>query len=391
MRPIYLDYNASTPIDPEVIEEMLPYLRDRFGNPSSSHLYGRQAKDGIEEARRQMAGLINAKASEMVFTSGGTESNNIALCGTAFANRKKGKRIVTCVTEHPAVLNPCEWLQMQDFDVKYVGVDRFGVVDLEQLERLVDNSTILVSVMPANNETGPTQPIREIAEMSHRRGALFHTDAAQTIGKLKVDVKRMCIDLLSVAGHKFYAPKGIGALFVRDGTNVEPFLRGAGHEHGLRPGTENTASIVGLGKAADIAMRTMSEYVPRMQSLRGRLHGLLLKSIAELKLNGHPKKRLPNTLNVSVPGIDSEALLASIPELAASTGSACHANRREPSPVLMAMGEPEEVALGALRLSLGKWSTEKEVDRASRMIGDKAARLVRYSFKPCETNPTRKR
>lgn len=391
MRPIYLDYNASTPIDPEVIEEMLPYLRDRFGNPSSSHLYGRQAKDGIEEARRQMAGLINAKASEMVFTSGGTESNNIALCGTAFANRKKGKRIVTCVTEHPAVLNPCEWLQMQDFDVKYVGVDRFGVVDLEQLERLVDNSTILVSVMHANNETGTIQPIREIAEMSHRRGALFHTDAAQTIGKLKVDVKRMCIDLLSVAGHKFYAPKGIGALFVRDGTNVEPFLRGAGHEHGLRPGTENTASIVGLGKAADIAMRTMSEYVPRMQSLRGRLHGLLLKSIAELKLNGHPKKRLPNTLNVSVPGIDSEALLASIPELAASTGSACHANRREPSPVLMAMGEPEEVALGALRLSLGKWSTEKEVDRASRMIGDKAARLVRYSFKPCETNPTRKR
>ena len=390
MRPIYLDYNASTPIDPEVIEEMLPYLRDRFGNPSSSHLYGRQAKDGIEEARRQMAGLINAKASEMVFTSGGTESNNIALCGTAFANRKKGKRIVTCVTEHPAVLNPCEWLQMQDFDVKYVGVDRFGVVDLEQLERLVDNSTILVSVMHANNETGTIQPIREIAEMSHRRGALFHTDAAQTIGKLKVDVKRMCIDLLSVAGHKFYAPKGIGALFVRDGTNVEPFLRGAGHEHGLRPGTENTASIVGLGKAADIAMRTMSEYVPRMQSLRGRLHGLLLKSIAELKLNGHPKKRLPNTLNVSVPGIDSEALLASIPELAASTGSACHANRREPSPVLMAMGEPEEVALGALRLSLGKWSTEKEVDRASRMIGDKAARLVRYSFKPCETNPTRK-
>src|SRR4030065_2891072 len=253
MRPIYLDYNASTPIDPEVIEEMLPYLRDRFGNPSSSHLYGRQAKDGIEEARRQMAGLMNAKASEMVFTSGGTESNNIALCGTAFANRKKGKRIVTCVTQPPAVLNPCEWLQMQDFDVKYVGVDRFGVVDLEQLERLVDNSTILVSVMHANNETGAIQPIRKIAEISHRRGALFHTDAAQTIGKLKVDVKRTSIDLLSVAGHKFYAPKGIGALFVRDGTNVEPFLRGAGHEHGLRPGTAKAASIVGMGEAGENA------------------------------------------------------------------------------------------------------------------------------------------
>lgn len=391
MKPIYLDYNASTPIDPEVIDEMLPYLRGRFGNPSSSHLYGRQAKKGIEEARRRMAGLINAKASEMVFTSGGTESNNIALCGTAFANRKKGTRIVTCVTEHPAVLNPCRWLQKHGFDVKYIGIDRFGVVNLEQLDRFVDNSTILVSVMHANNETGTIQPIREIAKISHRRGALFHTDAAQTIGKLKVDVKRMSIDLLSVAGHKFYAPKGIGSLFVRDGTDIEPFLRGAGHEHGLRPGTENAASIVGLGKAADVAMRTMSEYVPRMQSLRDRLHGLLLKSMAELKLNGHPEKRLPNTLNVSVPGIDSEALLASIPELAASTGSACHANRREPSPVLMAMGEPEEVALGALRLSLGKWSTEKEVDRASRMIGDKAARLVRYSFKPCETNPTRKR
>jgi len=391
MKSIYLDYNASTPIDPEVIEEMMPYLRDRFGNPSSSHFYGRQAKEGIEEARRRMAGLLNAKADEMVFTSGGTESNNIALCGAAFANRKKGRRIVTDVTEHPAVLNPCRWLQTQGFDVEYVGVDRFGVVNLEQLESLVDDSTILVSVMHANNETGTIQPIREIAKISHRRGALFHTDAAQTIGKLQVDVKRMGIDLLSVAGHKFYAPKGIGALFVRAGTNVEPFQRGAGHEHGLRPGTENTASIVGLGKAADIAMRTMSEYAPRMQSLRDRLHGLLLKNIAELKLNGHPKKRLPNTLNVSVPGIDSEALLASAPELSASTGSACHADRRESSSVLTAMGVPKETALGALRLSLGKWSTEKEVDRVSRMIGDKAARLVRYSFKPCETNPTRKR
>jgi len=376
MKPIYLDYNASTPIDPEVIEEMSPYLRDRFGNPSSSHLYGRQAKEGIEEARRQMAELINGKASEIVFTSGGTESDNIALCGAAFANRKKGRRIVTSVTEHPAVLNPCRWLQTQGFDVKYIGVDQFGLVDLEQLERLVDNSTILVSVMHANNETGTVQPIHEIAKISHRQGALFHTDAAQAIGKLKVDVKRMSIDLLSVAGHKFYAPKGIGALFVRDGTDIEPFLRGAGHEHGLRPGTENTASIVGLGKAADIAMRTMSDYVPRMQSLRDRLHRLLLKSIAGIRLNGHPKKRLPNTLNVSVPGIDSEALLASTPELAASTGSACHANRRVPSPVLTAMGVPEEAALGALRLSLGKWSTEKELDRASRIISNRVAGLL---------------
>lgn len=391
MKPVYLDYNASTPIDPAVIEEMLPYLRDRFGNPSSSHLYGREAKEGIEEARGRAAALINAKASEVVFTSGGTESNNIALCGTAFANRKKRRRIVTCVTEHPAVLNPCRWLQKQGFDVKYVGVDRFGMVNLEHLERLVDNSTNLVSVMHANNETGTIQPIRDIAEISHRRGTLFHTDAAQTIGKLKVDVQRMSIDLLSVAGHKFYAPKGIGALFVRDGTEVDPFLRGAGHEHGLRPGTENTASIVGLGKAADIAMRTMNEYVPRMQRLRDRLHGSLLKSLSDLRLNGHPLRRLPNTLNVSVPGIDSEALLASTPELAASTGSACHADRREPSSVLMAMGVPEEVALGAMRLSLGKWSTEKEVDRASRIIGEKVARQGRYPFKHYETSPARKR
>ena len=376
MKPIYLDYNASTPVDPDVIEEMAPYLRDRFGNPSSSHLYGRQAKKGIEEARGQMAELINGKASEIVFTSGGTESNNIALCGAAFANRKKGRRIVTSVTEHPAVLNPCRWLQTQGFDVKYVGVDQFGLVDLEQLERLVDNSTILVSVMHANNETGTVQPISEIAKISHRRGALFHTDAAQTIGKLRVDVKKMGIHLLSVAGHKFYAPKGIGALFVRDGTDIEPFMRGAGHEHGLRPGTENTASIVGLGKAADIAMRTMSDYVPRMQSLRDLLHRQLLKNMAGIRLNGHPKKRLPNTLNVSVPGIDSEALLASTPELAASTGSACHANRREPSPVLTAMGVPKEAALGALRLSLGKWSTEKELDRVSRIISNRVARLL---------------
>jgi len=376
MKPVYLDYNASTPIDPEVIKEMSPYLRDRFGNPSSGHVYGRQAKEGIEEARRQMAELVNAKVGEIVFTSGGTESDNIALCGAAFANRKKGRRIVTSVTEHPAVLNPCRWLQTQGFDVKYVGVDQFGLVDLEQLERLVDNSTILVSVMHANNETGTVQPIHEIAKISHQRGALFHTDAAQTIGKLRVDVKRMNVDLLSVAGHKFYAPKGIGALFVRDGTDIEPFMRGAGHEHGLRPGTENTASIVGLGKAADIAMRTMSDYVPRMQSLRDHLHRLLLKSIAELKLNGHPKKRLPNTLNVSVPGIDSESLLARTPELAASTGSACHADRREPSPVLTAMGMPKEAALGALRLSLGKWSTEKELDRASMIISNRVAGLL---------------
>jgi cysteine desulfurase len=377
MKPIYLDYNASTPIDPKVIEKMSPYLRDRFGNPSSSHLYGRQAKEGIEEARAQMAELINCRPSEIVFTSGGTESDNIALCGAAYANRKKGRRIVTSVTEHPAVLNPCRWLQTQGFDVKFIGVDQFGLVDLEQLERLVDNSTILVSVMHANNETGTVQPIHEIAKISHRRGALFHTDAAQTIGKLRVDVKRMNIDLLSVAGHKFYAPKGVGALFVRNGTNVEPFLRGASHEHGLRPGTENTAGIVGLGKAADIALRTMSEYAPRMLSLRDRLHGLLLKNIAELKLNGHPMKRLPNTLNVSVAGIDSEALLARTPELAASTGSACHADRREQSYVLTAMDVPEEVALGALRLSLGKWSTEKEMDMASRLIASKAARPVR--------------
>lgn len=391
MKPIYLDYNASTPIDPEVVEEMLPYLRGRFGNPSSGHLYGRQAKEGMDGARKRMARLISANASEMVFTSGGTESNNIALCGAAFANRKKGRRIVTCVTEHPAVLNPCRWLQKQGFDVKYAGVDRFGVVNLDQLDRYVDSSTILVSVMHANNETGTVQPIREIAKIAHRQGTLFHTDAAQTIGKLKVDVRRMGIDLLSVAGHKFYAPKGVGALFVREGTSLEPLLRGAGHEHGLRPGTENTASVVGLGKAADIAMKTMNEYAPKMQRLRERLHDMLLNNIPDLTLNGHPKKRLPNTLNVSVPGIDSEALLSLIPDLAASTGSACHANRREPSSVLTAMGVPEEVALGALRLSLGKWSTQKDVDRASRMIGDRASRLVRHLLESPETNPTRER
>lgn len=376
MKPIYLDYNASTPIDPEVVKEMLPYLRDRFGNPSSNHHYGRQAREGIEDAREQMARLIKAKASEMAFTSGGTESNNIALCGAAFANRRKGRRIVTCVAEHPAVLNPCRWLQTQGFDVKYAGVDRYGLVNLEQLERLVDDSTILVSVMHANNETGTVQPIREVARISHRRGALFHTDAAQAIGKLKVDVKRMNVDLLSVAGHKFYAPKGVGALFVRDGTEIEPFMRGAGHEHGLRPGTENTPSIVGLGKAADIASRTMSGYVPRMQVLRERMHGLLLKTVPDLRLNGHPRKRLPNTLNVSVPGIDSETLLTGIPELAASTGSACHAGRKEPSSVLTAMGVPEGIALGALRLSLGKWSTEREIDRASSIISDRCAGLT---------------
>lgn len=380
MRPIYLDYNATTPLDPAVAKAMGPYLapglEGRFGNPSSSHPYGQEAHAAVEEARAQVASLLGCAPQEVVFTGGGSEADNLALVGIAEVYGNRGNHIVTSLVEHPAVLNTCRYLEKRGYAVTYLPVDREGRVNPEDVERAITNQTILVSLMHANNETGTLQPIAEIAAIARRRGVFVHTDAAQSVGKVGTRVDELGADLLTVAGHKLYAPKGVGALYVRSGVVLEPLIHGAGHEGGRRAGTENVPYMVGLGKACQVAERTMGEYLPRMRSLRDRLHELLAQRVPSLVLNGHPTERLPNTLNVSFPSVDGEELLAATPQVAASTGSACHAGRTEPSGVLTAMGLPRGRALGAVRLSLGKLTTSEEVERAAEALADSWRRLV---------------
>lgn len=364
---VYLDYNASTPLDPQIVRVMQPYLREYYGNPSSSHWLGRQGKNAIEKARRKVASLIGAKPEEIIFTSGASESNNQALKSIAFANKKKGNHIITSIIEHPAIINPCKYLETKGFKVTYVGVDGFGRVNPKDIEKAITNKTILISIMHANNETGTIQPIAEIGKIARKNNVLFHTDAAQSIGKIPTNVEKLKVDLLSIAGHKFYAPKGIGALYIKEGTLIEPLIHGANHEMGKRAGTENTASIVGLGKASEIAEKTMNQYNKRIQKLRDKLHKGLA-GITATKLNGHPIERLPNTLNLSFEGIDSTELVSSLKNIALSTGSACHDQIKEPSIVLTAMGIPRELALGAIRFSLGKFTKEYEIDYAAKEI-----------------------
>ncbi len=379
MNPIYLDYNATTPLDPAVAEAMAPFLvpglEGHFGNPSSSHPYGRDAHEAVEEARAQVASLLGSAPDEVVFTGGGSEADNLALVGVAEAYRDKGNHIITSQVEHPAVLNTCRYLERRGYIVTYLPVDEEGRVDPEAVERAITRETLIVSIIHANNETGTLQPIAEISAIARRRGVLVHTDAAQSVGKVGTQVEELGVDLLTVAGHKLYAPKGIGALYVRSGIKLEPLIHGAGHEGGRRAGTENVPYMVGLGKACHVAERTMGEYVPQMRFLRDRLQELLSERISGLALNGHPTDRLPNTLNVSFPGVDGEELLASTPEVAASTGSACHAGRTDPSGVLTAMGLPRDRALGAVRLSLGKFTTAKVVDRAAEALAGSWRRL----------------
>ncbi len=370
-KPIYLDYNATTPVDPLVLRAMLPFFKDKFGNPSSSHAYGEAAKEAVEEARQQTAGLIGAKSGEIVFTSGGTESDNHAIVGTAFANLDRGKHIVTSKTEHPAVLETVRYLQdRHGFQVTYLPVDKYGLVSPLDVEKAISSKTTLITVMHANNETGTINPIGEIGKIAKENGITFHTDAAQSCGKIQVDVDDLKVDLLTIAGHKVYAPKGIGALYIREGTKLDKYMHGAGQERGSRAGTENVPYAAGLGAACQIASDKLPAYGRRIKALRDKLHKNLLAGSGSERvcLNGHPEKRLPNTLNVSVKGIVGEELLDGIPEIAASTGSACHAGSTEPSAVLLAMGIPREQALGALRLSLGRWSTAEEVDAASDLI-----------------------
>lgn len=373
--PIYLDYNATTPVDPPVLKAMLPYLKDDFGNPSSGHLYGQRAKDAVEHARKQVAQLIGAEAEEVVFTSGGTESDNHAIIGTILANGKEKRHIITSRIEHPAIMSTCQYLEERlGCKITYLPVDRYGIVDPDAVEKAITTETALITIMHANNEVGTIEPIREIGEIAREHDVPFHTDAAQSSGKIAVDVNKLHVDLLSIAGHKLYAPKGIGVLYIRGDGRLDSLIHGADHESGRRAGTENVPYIVGIGEACEIARRTLSQYGTRTKRLRARFHNALLKGLGEdnLQLNGHPEKRLPNTLNVSIRGLVGETLLTHIPEIAASTGSACHAGSTESSAVLLAMGLDQQLALGALRISLGRYTTDNEVARASRLIVTKA-------------------
>ncbi len=369
-RPIYLDYNATTPVDPAVLEVMLPYLREQFGNPSSAHAYGRAPHDAVENARAQVAALLNARSDEIVFTGGGSEASNQAIKGAVFAKPRgffgrwgKDAHIITSAVEHPATLEPCAFLQRLGCKLTIVPVDRQGLVDPDAVKKVLGRSSTLVSIMHANNEVGTLEPIRALGELARSYGALMHTDAAQSAGKVPVDVQELNVDLLSLAGHKLYAPKGVGALYVRRGITLEPFIHGAGHEGGRRAGTENVPYVVGLGMACDLARRALAETGQKMKALRDRLWEKLHAALGErIVLNGHPDLRLPNTLNVNFAGQSGIELLEKTPEIAASNGSACHAGHVTLSPVLKAMSVPPALGRGAVRLSVGRFTTETEID-----------------------------
>lgn len=366
--PIYLDYNATTPIRPEVVDAMMPYLREHFGNPSSGHVYGRRAREAIERARGQVAELLGCEPDEVFFTSGGTEANNIAIAGVAEALGDRRRHVLTSTVEHPATARPCERLERQGWEVTRLPVDGEGRVRADDARPFVRGDTALVTVMLANNETGALMPIRALADIAHEKGAVVHTDAAQAVGKVPVRVDDLGVDLLSVAGHKVYAPKGVGALYVRRGTPIRPVLLGAGHERGLRPGTENVPYIVGLGVACELAGRDVEAEATRVRGLRDALWERLASGIPGIRLNGPRTERLPNTLNVSFPGARGSAVLAGAPEVAASTGSACHEGGESPSGVLLAMGLDPVTALGAVRLSLGRGTDHGQVVAAAEAL-----------------------
>jgi cysteine desulfurase len=369
MEKIYLDYNASTPVAPEVVDDIMPLLTDFYGNPSALHWAGKPVKELLHHAREQVAELVGASPKEIIFTSGGSEANNLALKGFYFKNRNKGNHIITSKIEHPAIVNPCKFLEKAGAKVTYVGVDQYGRVLLEEVEKAITNETILISIMHANNETGTLQPIKEIGEIAKRNGITFHTDASQSVGKVPVNVNELGVDLLTMAGHKLYAPKGIGALYARDGIQLEPLIHGAGHEFGLRAGTENTLLAVGLGKACEIAENHVRDC--RIRDLTDYFWRQLKDVFGEqVVLNGHPKERLPNTFNVSFVNKVGQELLSALPQLAASTGSACHAGSIDLSPVLKAMNVPEEVGMGAIRFSLGRYTMKEEIDQVVKWFTD---------------------
>ncbi len=370
---IYLDYNATTPIAPEVMRAMHPYLGEEFGNPSSDYPLGRRAQAAVARARRQVADLLNCQPEEVVFTSGATEANNTVLKGVA-QHFGRGQ-IITAATEHPSVLVPCRFLQSQGFEVTFFPVDGTGFVKPSAVRRAITSRTVLISVMHANNETGALQPLAEIGALAKEAGVKFHTDAAQSVGKIKVSVDELQVDFLTLAGHKFYAPKGVGALYVRAGRTFRPLAHGASQEGGRRAGTENVPYIVALGEACRLAGERLEADGTHLQSLRDLLHERLKAGFPELILNGPKKARLPNTLNVSFPGLSGAAIVEGIPELAASLGAACHSGEEAISPVLTAMHVPLEVARGAVRLSVGRPTTSAEVEQAATLLLNRVAAL----------------
>jgi len=377
MRSIYMDNNATTAVHEEVLEAMLPYFRLCFGNPSSIHWAGRRVKSAIEEARDSVARLVNCEPSEVIFTSCATESNNTAIKGAAAARKSRGNHIITTTVEHPAVLTPCLYLEHQGFEVTCIDVDNWGMIDLEALESAISDRTILISVMYANNETGTIFPVREIGEIAERRGVIFHCDAVQAVGKIPIDCKESRIGMLSLSGHKFHGPQGVGALIVRKGTKLYPLLHGGPQERNRRGGTENVAGIVGLGKACDIAHATLDTESSRIRTLRDRLEREILERIPDVRLNGHPLLRLPNTSNLSFLGVESDSLLFNLDlaGVAASSGSACSSGALKVSHVLKAMGCSAGTAVGNIRFSLGRENSTADIDYLLGILPELLARL----------------
>ncbi len=387
MRRVYLDHAATTPVHPDVAAAMQRALAEGWGNPSSAHAFGREARRLVEDAREEVAALIGARPQEVVFTSGGTEADNLAILGVARLAREKGRgdHVVTSLVEHHAVLHACEYLEKREgFRVTYLPVDGHGMVDPDDLRRALTDRTVLVSVMLANNEVGTIQPVRELAAIARERGVPFHTDAVQAAGQIPVDVGELGVDLLSLSAHKIYGPKGVGALYVRRGLRLEPLLHGGGQERRLRPGTENVPGIVGLGAAARLARAELPRLGERVAALRERLIAGVLDRIPDARLNGHPERRLPGNANVSVRYVEGEAILLNLDlkGVAASSGSACAAGSTEPSHVLVAMGLPEHEARGALRFSLGRENTEADVDYVLEVLPPIVERLRRMAARP---------
>jgi len=364
MKKVYLDYAATTPTDPIVVSAMQPYFFEKFGNASSLHAYGQEAKKAIEDSRESLAGFINAKPEEIIFTSGGTESDNYALLGAAYALEKKGNHIITSVIEHHAISEPAKFLEKKGFKVTYLLVDKDGLVSPDDLKKAITDKTILISVMHANNEIGTLQPIAQLGKIAREKGIYFHTDAVQTVGHIPIDVDQLNVDILSLSAHKFYGPKGVGALYVKKGIRIDTFLRGGDQERGRRASTQNTTGIVGLGKAVELCQKQMASEIKFQSSLRDRLIKEIPARVPEVRLNGHPAKRLPNNVNFSIKYIEGESMLLSLDLLgiACSTGSACTSSSLEPSHVLLAIGLDHETAHGSLRITLGRWTKESDID-----------------------------
>jgi len=369
-RIYYLDSNATTPLDPQVREAMAPYLAERFANPSAIYRFAQEVRGEVEAAREAVARLINADPEEVIFTSGGTEADNTAVKGVAFALRDKGRHIIASQIEHHAVLSACQYLEGFDFENTLLPVDKYGIVDLTALKKAIRRDTCLITIMHANNEIGTIEPIEDIVRIAHEHGVCVHTDAVQTVGKLRIDVKELGVDLLSLSGHKIYGPKGIGALYVRTGVKIDPLLHGGHHERNRRAGTENVLGIIGLGKAASVAQAELSQNEKKIRALRDRLEQGILERIPEVFVNGHPKKRLFNTLNCCLKGIEGESILLNLDfeGICASSGSACTSGSLDPSHVLLAIDLPHEVAHGSLRLSLNKFNTDEDVDKVLKVL-----------------------